>query len=193
MLKQLILSVAFIGPTTTLHAVQLVDLVNPEFQISCEDGPNDMVTGMPGLISELSEVRCTTYGQILTAPEGFIWKIAGTQNGAMSLLAQNGRDEINEVGNKAHFISIEGKQLSRDEMVDVFNTKLSDVLLQKTKNQILAQQAELIEITAINNKKSTQNVYIFMVQNYTMGFVCTPGCIKWAFTIEELPPFDEMN
>lgn len=193
MFKQMILSIALMGLTAPLHAVQLVDLVNPEFQISCEDGPNDMVAGVPGLISELAEVRCTAYGQILTAPEGLIWKIAGTHNGAMSLLAQNDTDEINVVGNKAHFTSIEGKQLSRDEIVDVFNTKLSDVLLQKTKNQILAQQAELIEITAINNKKSTQNVYIFMVKKYTMGFVCTPECIQWAFTIEELPRFDEMN
>jgi uncharacterized protein Veg len=69
--------------------------------------------------------------------------------------------------------------------VNVFDTKLSDVLLQKTKEQILAQQAELIEITAINNKKSIQNVYIFMIKKYTMGFVCTPKCIKWAFTIED--------
>ncbi|WP_116870403.1 hypothetical protein [Vibrio splendidus] len=184
MFKQMIFSIALMGLTAPLHAAQLVDLVNPEFQIPCKDGPDDMVTGMPGLISELSDVKCTTYGQILTAPEGFIWKIAGTHNGAMSLLAQNGVDEINEVGNKAYFISIEGKQLSYDEIVNVFDTKLSDVLLQKTKEQILAQQAELIEITAINNKKSIQNVYIFMIKKYTMGFVCTPKCIKWAFTIE---------
>ncbi len=124
-----------------------------------------MITGMPGLISELSDVKCTTYGQILTAPKGFIWKIAGTHNGAVSLLGQKGVDEINEVGNKAYFISIEGKQLDYDEIVNVFYIKLSDILLQKIKEQILAQQEKLIKITAINNKKSIRYVYIFIIKN----------------------------
>ena len=95
----------------------------------CIGGLVDMITGMPGLISELSDVKCTTYGQILTAPKGFIWKIADAHNGAVSLLDQKGVDEINEVGNKAYFISIEGKQLDYDEIVNVFYIKLSDVLL----------------------------------------------------------------
>ena len=109
MLKNLIVSLALVIPLFAMAEEN-----QPEFEISCQDGPKEMITEVPKLVQSLASVKCTIYGQILTGAESVLWNYPGGF-APVIIPAQMVRAQPKKVNNEFHFTSVAAKKLSQKE------------------------------------------------------------------------------
>ena len=165
MLKNLIVSLALVMP---LFAV--AEEKQPEFEISCQDGPKEMVTDVPKLVQTLASVKCTIYGQILTGADGVLWNYPGGF-APVIIPAQMVRAQPEEVNNEFHFTSVSAKKLSQKEAAEMYKG------FGQGFDEMPKEAPETIEIVATNQKGVTQKVYLFQLAPESMwGFACQPTC-----------------
>lgn len=116
---------------------------DPEFEISCQNGPEGMVTEAPTVVSTLATVECTGYGQILTGSEGVPWNYPGGF-APVIIPAQTGRAQPEKVNNESHFTSVTAKKLTQKEAAEVYKG------LSQGFYKIPKEAPETIEIIATN-------------------------------------------
>lgn len=165
MLKNLIISLALVFPL-----LAVAEEKESEFEISCQDGPKDIVTEVPKLVYALASVKCTVYGQILTGADGVLWNYPGGF-APVIIPAQMVRTQPERVNNKFHFTSVAAKKLSHSEAVEIYQD------FGRGFDEMQKEAPETIEIAVTNQKGVTQKVYLFQLAPETMwGFACQPTC-----------------
>jgi len=165
MLKNLIICLALVFPLLGVAKEK-----EPEFEISCKDGPKEMITEVPKLVHALASVKCTVYGQILTGADGVLWNYPGGF-APVIIPAQMVRAQPEKVNNKFHFTSVAAKKLSQSEAVEIYKG------FGQGFDEMPKEAPKTIEIVATNQKGVTQKVYLFQLTPETMwGFSCQPTC-----------------
>lgn len=165
MLKELIFSLALFFPLLVVAEEK-----EPEFEISCQDGPNNMVTDLPKLVNSLASVKCTVYGQILTGADGVLWNYPGGF-APVIIPAQMVRTQPEKVNNKFHFTSVTAKKLDQKEAIEIYKG------FGQGFDEMPKEPLDTIEISVTNQKGVTQRVYFFQLGPETMwGFTCQPTC-----------------
>lgn len=166
MLKNFIISLTLVIPLFAVGQEK-----QPEFEISCQNGPKGMVTEVPKLVQALASIKCTIYGQILTGADGVLWNYPG---GFFPVIipAQMVRTRPEKVNNEFHFTSVEAKKLSQKEAAEIYKG-----FGQEGFDEMPKEAPEAIEIVVTNQKSITQKVYLFqLAPESTWGFACQPTC-----------------
>lgn len=165
MLKNLIISVVLVLPLFVMAEEN-----KPEFYISCQDGPREMVTEVPELVNALASIKCTIYGQILTGADGVLWNYPGGF-APVIIPAQMVRTQPEKVNNLFHFTSVLARKLNQSEAIEVYKT------FAKGFDEMPKEAPETTEIVVTNQNGSTQKVYLLQLSPETMwGFACQPTC-----------------
>lgn len=165
MLKNLIVSLAIVIPL-----IAVAEGKQPEFEISCQGGPKEMVTEVPKLVHALASVKCTIYGQILTGADGVLWNYPGGF-APVIIPAQMVRTQPEKVNNQFHFTSVTARKLSKKDASEIYKGFGQDF------DEMPKEAPETIEIVATNQKGVTQKVYLFQLAPESMwGFACQPTC-----------------
>lgn len=165
MLKNLIICLALVFPM-----LAVAEEKEAEFEISCQDGPEEMVMEVPELVHALASVKCTVYGQILTGADGVLWNYP-RGFAPVIIPAQMVRTQPDKVNNKFHFTSVVAKKLSQSEAVEIYKG------FGQGFDEMPKEAPETIEIVATNQKGVTQKVYLFQLTPESMwGFACQPTC-----------------
>lgn len=165
MLKNLIVSLALVIPL-----LAVAEEKQPEFEISCHDGPKDMVMEVPKLVQALASIKCTIYGQILTGAEGILWNYPGGFSPVI-IPAQMVRAQPEKVNNEFHFTSVAAKKLNQKEAAAIYKG------FGQGFDEMPKEAPETIEIVATNQKGVTQKVYLFQFAPESIwGFACQPRC-----------------
>ncbi|WP_044616186.1 hypothetical protein [Gynuella sunshinyii] len=165
MLKKVI-----IGCILALPLIAMAEEKEQEFEISCQGGPEGMVTEVPGIVSALASVKCTVYGQIITGAEGVLWNYPGGF-APVIIPAQMVRSQPEKVKNEYYFTSITAKNLSKNEAIEVYKG------FGQGFDQMPKDAPETTEIVATNQKGVVQKVYLFQLGPQTIwGYTCQPAC-----------------
>lgn len=165
MLKQVVFSLILLFPIFVV-----AEESKPEFEISCQEGPEGMVTDIPKVVNSLASIKCTIYGQILTGADGVLWNYPGGF-APVIIPAQMVRTQPERINNEFYFSSIAAKKLDQKEAVEVYKG------FGQGFDEMPKEAPDTIEIVATNQKGVIQKVYLLQLGPKTMwGFTCQPTC-----------------